>query len=375
MRALIEDIVYDRTKGPAPLRFVLRALSVGFRLVVSCRNFLYARQIFKSKEVGCRVVSIGNLTVGGTGKTPVAIKTVELLQSAGCSVAVVSRGYKRKGSGHFVVSDGDSFIASPEDAGDEPHIIASSLTGVPVVVGKDRYRAAEHAFSQFRPDVIVLDDAFQHRGLFRNVDVVTLDAENPYGNEHLLPRGILRESPKGLTRAKAVIVTNFYDGMRRDRIERMVRYYNRKVPIFYSTHKPKGLRPAGNAHNTEAERTSTSTTPESLRGARISALSNIACPESFRRTLTSLGAVIIHHHIMADHHRYTQEELERIERASIDDGADMLIMTAKDERNFPENFRFNTLQALVLDIEAELMENHDDYLKIVAPYSYSKNMT
>ena len=375
MRALIEDIVYDRTKGPALLRFVLRALSVGFRLVVSCRNFLYTKQLIKSKDVACRVVSIGNLTVGGTSKTPVVIKTVELLQSIGCSVAVVSRGYKRKGSGHFVVSDGESFIACPEDAGDEPHIIASSLTGVPVVVGKDRYRAAEYACSHFRPDVIVLDDAFQHRRLFRNVDVVTLDAENPYGNGHLLPRGILRESPRELSRAKAVIVTNFHDGMRRDRIERMVRYYDRKVPIFYSTHKPKGLRPAGNADDPAVDCTGTSTAPESLNGARITAMSNIACPESFRRTLTSLGADIIHHHIMADHHRYTQEELEHIERDSIDAGASMLVMTAKDERNFPENFRFNTLQAFVLDIEAELMENHDDYLKIVAPYSYSKKMT
>lgn len=375
MRALIEDIVYDRTKGTAPLRFVLRVLSIVFRQMVSSRNFLYSRQIFKSKDVACRVVSIGNLTVGGTGKTPVVIKTVELLQSIGCSVAVVSRGYKRKGSGHFVVSDGDSFIANPEDSGDEPHIIASSLAGVPVVVGKDRYRAAEYAFSHFRPDVIVLDDAFQHRRLFRNVDVVTIDAGNPYGNGYFLPRGILRELPKELKRAKAVIVTNFHDGMRRDRIERMIRYFNSKVPIFYSTHKPKGLRPAGNANNEAGERSGNHTAPESLRGAKIAALSNIACPESFRRTLISLGAVIIRHHIMADHHRYTQEELERIESDSIDAGAEMLVMTAKDERNFPGNFRFKTLQAFVLDIEAELLENYREYLKIVAPYNFQKNMT
>ena len=156
-------------------------------------------------------------------------------------MAVVSRGYKRKGREPLVVSDGVSVMATPVEAGDEPHIIASE-TGVPVVVGADRGKAAELAFRRFESDVIVLDDAFQHRGLYRNVDIITLDAENPYGNEHLLPRGILRESPRGLSRAKAVVITRYNDSLRRDSIERMVRYYDRKIPIFWSSHIPKAFR-------------------------------------------------------------------------------------------------------------------------------------
>ena len=365
MRSYIADIMYDRRKDFAslPLRVVLRILSVIYSLVISVKNYLYDKRVFKTNDVPCRVVSIGNLTVGGTGKTPAAIMTAKLLMAEGYKVAVVSRGYGRKEKTPLVVSDGVKILATPAESGDEPYIIASSVTGVPVVVGADRYRAAELAFQRFRPDVIVLDDAFQHRRLYRNADIVTLDAGDPYGNDYLLPRGILRESPWSLSRAKAVIITRYHEDMHREKIERMVKYYNRNVPIFFSKHVPKALRIPFSVQCRD---------PEFIRDKKIAALSNIACPSSFRQTLVSLGGDVAVHHSMDDHHRYTAQELNRLEREIPDSGADILVMTAKDERNLPDSYRFKTVPAFVLDIEASITEQKEEYLKIVEPQKLRK---
>ncbi len=165
-----------------------------------------------------------------------------MLADAGYSAAVVSRGYGGQVSSPTVVSDGAAVITTPDETGDEPHIIASALPGVPVVVGKDRHRAALLAFERFRPRAILLDDGFQHRRLFRNIDIVTVDAGTLIGNEHLLPRGVLRESPYGLKRAHALIVTRF-DHENRDKIQRTVRYFDRRVPIILE--RPYSDRPAG----------------------------------------------------------------------------------------------------------------------------------
>ena len=365
MRTYIADIMHDRRKDFAslPLRVVLRFLSVIYSKVISVRNYLYDKRVFKIKDVPCRVVSIGNLTFGGTGKTPAAIMTAKLLMAEGYKVAVVSRGYGRKEKSPLVVSDGVKILTTSVESGDEPHIIASSLTGVPVVVGADRYRAAELAFQRFRPDVIVLDDALQHRRLYRNADIVTLDAEDPYGNEYLLPRGILRESPRSLSRAKAVIITRYHDDMRREKFECMVKYYNQNVPIFFSKHVPKTLRiPFSDQCRN----------PEFVRDKKIAVLSNIACPSSFLQTLVSLGGDVAVHRIMDDHHRYTAQELNRLEREILDSGADILIMTAKDERNLPDSYRFNKVQAFVLDIETSIVEKSEEYLKIVEPQKLRK---
>lgn len=357
--------MYDRRKDFAslPLRAVLRFLSLIYSMVVSMRNYLFDKRVFKTRDVPCRVISIGNLTVGGTGKTPVTIMTAKLLMTEGYKVAVVSRGYGRKEKTPLVVSDGVKILASSSESGDEPHIITSSLSGVPVVVGEDRHRAADLAYQRFRPDVIVLDDALQHRRLYRNADIVTLDAGDPYGNDYLLPRGILRESPWSLSRAKAVIITRYHNDMRRDKIERMVKYYNRDVPIFLSRHVPKALRiPFSDQFKN----------PEFIKDKKIAALSNIACPSSFRQTLVSLGGDVAVHHILDDHHQYNAQELNRLEKAITDNGTNILVMTAKDERNLPDSYRFNTVQAFVLDIETSIIEQSEDYLKIVEPQTLRK---
>ncbi len=370
MRALFEDILYERRTDPVtlPVRFVLRCLSVIYRIIISTRNSLYTRHILKTRAVPCRVVSIGNLTVGGTGKTPVVIMTARFLLNRGYTVAVVSRGYRRQGKESFIISDGVSLAASPIESGDEAHIIDSALPGVPVVVGADRYRAAQLAYDRFRPNVLLLDDAFQHRRLYRDVDVVTLDAHNPYGNGRLLPRGILRESPYSISRAKAVIVTRYHEGLQREKIDRMIRFYERTVPIFFSRHIPSGLREAfHDADEDTMDMIQRFTKPQELNGVRIAALSNIACPDSFLQMLESLGSDVVFHRVMEDHHRYIEQELDGVQSESINAGAEILVITAKDERNLPDGYKFKIIQAYVLDIEAELLENEDKFVEIIKP--------
>ncbi len=356
----IENIMYDRRRDAVnlPVRAVLRVISVIYYYITFWRNFLYDRRVLKFRFAPCRVISIGNIIVGGTGKTPVVIMTAKLLKKAGLSVVVVSRGYKRYSKGPLVVSDGSNVLVSYFEAGDEPHIIASSLTDVPVVVGKNRYKAAMLAYKRFNPDVIILDDAMQHRRLYRDVDIITMDADNPIGSKYLIPRGLLRESPYFIGRAKAVVVTRFGEEHKREKIERIIRYYSHSVPIFYSRYTSTGLREPGSTIKVGID---------AIQGKRIAALSNVANPVSFYRNLESQGADIVFKHAECDHHHYTSEELQDIEKNSLKAGAEIIVMTAKDERNFPEGYNVKIVKKLVLDIETVIIEDLEDYLKIVAP--------
>ena len=360
MKEYITTLVRERRIDDAPLvlRIVLHIFSLLYATVTGIRNRLYDRNILKARDVPCRVVSIGNLTVGGTGKTPVTIMTARILVTGGCRVAVVSRGYGRSTQETIIVSDGDQIHAGPDLAGDEPHLIAESLPGVPVVVGADRHLAAMTAYERFKPDVILLDDGFQHRRLNRQVDIVTVDAHEPYGSGYVLPRGILRESPRGLSRAQAVVVTRCNEDTTRDHIERLIRYYDCDVDIYWSAMVPSGLREP----NTHEYRDLAV-----VAGMKVFALCNIAVPEQFHGMLVRLGASIVAYRCFEDHHRYTIEELTRIEEEAVQNEAGMIIMTAKDERNLPDGYVFSPLPVYVLDIDAQLLDHEHEYSAAVIP--------
>jgi tetraacyldisaccharide 4'-kinase len=360
MRRVIEDIMYGRRNDlfTLPLRAILGLLEAVYGAGVSVRNWLYRRGALTVKSMPCRVVSIGNITVGGTGKTPAAIMTARLLRDAGFKTAVVSRGYGGSMTEPVVVSDGSGPLVTPDVSGDEPHIIARECRDVPVVTAKDRTAGAALAVKTFSPQIIVLDDAFQHRRLHRDVDIVTVDAVNPYGSEHLLPRGILREPPVALRRAHAVLLTRVGDDQMRERTQRMVKYYAGDIPIFVSRHIPAGLRRAG-----EQERFGTG----KLEGASVAALSNIASPEPFHDMLIELGANIVHRRVSPDHHRHTAAEMAAFDSEAAEAGATMIVMTAKDERNLPADTGGSHVQRLVLDIELTLLDDPDRYLDIIAP--------
>ena len=190
------------------LETALLVLSLAYGVVIRIRARLYAAGVLPSKALLCRVISVGNIIAGGTGKTPMTIFVAQLLRDKGQRVVVLSRGYRgsMEASGG-IVSDGERIFKGPDEAGDEPYLMARVLKGIPVVVGKRRYEAGMMAIARFQPDVIVLDDAFQHLRLKRDLDLVLLDCRSPWGNGYLLPRGLLREPLSALRRAHAIIFT------------------------------------------------------------------------------------------------------------------------------------------------------------------------
>jgi len=358
--------MYDSEDVPQPimLSFILSLCSVLYGFVITVRNFLYDKNKLKSSIMPCRVICIGNVSVGGTGKTPVTVMTAKMLLKEGYSLAVVSRGYGGSSKEPLVASDGESILADARLAGDEPIIIANALKGVPVVVGRDRVKAAELAVARFKPQIILLDDGFQHRKLERNVNVITVDAKNPWGNEKLLPRGILREHPFALKRAQAVMVTRFDDTVNKARTERMIRYYDRRIPIYYSAHVPRCLRMPGKDETIGLEK---------LQKKPVAVLSNIADPSSFHTMVTNLDAAIVQRFVMKDHHRYTPDEIETICQSSKDAGAEILVMTAKDERNLPDGFSVDTIECYVLDISAEMIADQEKYLELIKPSGLNRS--
>ncbi|MBI3326500.1 MAG: tetraacyldisaccharide 4'-kinase [Nitrospinae bacterium] len=284
------------------------------------RSQVYARGWAPVKRLRCRVLSVGNLTLGGTGKTPLVEAIATLLRTHGYRVAVLSRGYGRRCQKPItVVSDGEKRLVSPEVAGDEPFLLAEHLPGVPVLVGNDRYITGMHAVERFGVEVVVLDDGFQHMQLARDLDILLLDAARPLGNGRLFPRGDLRELPSALSRADLIVFTRWEPGTLV--LLSPLRLPHPVPPLFCSQHEPADLRVLQDG----------GTLPlASLKDRRILAFCGIGAPESFRRTLNRLGATVVAFLSFPDHHPYTQPELDDLARTAAAHGAEALVTTEKD---------------------------------------------
>ncbi len=306
-----------------PVRKWLSGAAFIYGLIVRLRHWCYGRGWLASSRLPCRVVSVGNLTVGGTGKTPIVILLANWLQAEGRRVAVLSRGYKRvKGLEHLLVSDGTSMLAGPAAAGDEPFLIARRCPGTIVAVGADRAALGRWVLAQYSVDCIILDDGFQHLGLHRDVDVVLLDATDAAGLDAMVPAGRLREPLCGLGRATAVAVT------RADSEEDVAAVHGR-------------LRMAGIPFHDAIE---VSFKPESLvsvqaeniqplewgRGQKAWLVSGIGNAESFRRSAGSAGIDVVGETAFRDHYRYQAEDVSRIRADAQSAGADFVLTTEKD---------------------------------------------
>src|SRR5882757_2734199 len=284
------DVILERRYGKraALLRWFLFGLSFLFRGGVQTRLWLYRHRIFRERPPGCMVISIGNLTVGGTGKTPVVEKFARTLQDHGRKVAILSRGYKSKKPPLFrrlqrkwlgmerkkprIVHDGERLLLDSRFAGDEPFMLAKSLGNVIVLVDKDRVRAAIHAIREMKCDTLILDDGMQFLHLKHRLEICLIDAQAPFGNEYLLPRGTLREPPPNLRRASYIFITKTPATGNAPLIER-IRRYNRTAEIVECRHQPLYLR---NLYDPDDRKPL-----EYLSGKYIAALSGIARPESF----------------------------------------------------------------------------------------------
>src|SRR3989441_697132 len=312
--------VGNRTPG-GWLLAPLIPLSHLYGLAMRARRVLFRSGLLRQQILPCRVISVGNLTVGGTGKTPVVIALAAALRDRGRKVGVISRGYKRRsGTSILEISDGRTLRGHPGDSGDEPFLIAHRCSGVPVAVGADRPLVGRYLVDRFCLDTLVLDDGYQHLALRRDMDILVLDAGAPFGNGYLLPRGRLREPLSAMERASAVLVTRASQAQRLDELQATVRAVAPAVPIWITDFAPSAVVKVGGSAAVE---------PSALKGERVLAVSGIGNPESFRRLLGAAGAIVVDHCVFPDHHAYSVDDLQRVRSAAEQAGGERNVTTEK----------------------------------------------
>jgi len=364
------EVIFGERRGKkaALLRGVLFSLSKVFLIIVKGRRWLYEARIIRDHPLGVQVITVGNLTVGGTGKTPVVEKFARVLTDQGRKVAILSRGYRSKPPPLTqrwknklllqdevvpprVVSDGKSLLLNSEDAGDEPYMLASNLKDVVVLTDKDRVKSGRYAIEQFGCDTLLLDDGFQYWKLAgRRRDIVLVDAQQPFGNEHLLPRGTLREPPEHIRRADTIFITKS-DGETAG-LRARIRKHNPNAGIIECVHWPLFFEDVFNPDQREQIGW--------LKGKKVATLSGIAQPESFEQSLVQQGADLVYAKRFADHHRFNQQEiLNTINRAK-KRRAEVILTTQKDAVRFPKIDR-RDLPIFYMRVEIKILSGAKDF--------------
>lgn len=298
---------------------ILVGCSQVYTQVVRMRLFLYQQGVFSPSSLPCTVISVGNITTGGTGKTPTVIEIAKILQQHGKRTAILTRGYRRKAaiSNYVVESDADV-----RQVGDEPLLMLHKLHDTPVIVGSQRYMSGKLALARFQPDVMLLDDGFQHLQLRRDLDLVLIDATNPFGGGYLLPAGLLREPLRHLRRAHAFLITRCNEVPGITPILERLRQINADAPIFTGRHGLEALREVG---------LQAALTISNLHGKRLLAVCGLGNPASFHTLLSSQHLNVASQLDFADHHWYTAQDLDLMRRIIAQQRIDALITTEKDE--------------------------------------------
>ncbi len=344
-----------------PLRSILFMISIGYRAIVQCRHTLYKKNIFQTKKLPCVVISIGNLTVGGTGKTPMTIHLAKMIRRLGYHVGVISRGYR--GSAEKiggVVCDGRTIFMGPDIAGDEPYMIAKKLKSVPVLVGENRFKAGMRAIREFEVDVILLDDGFQHLRLERDVNLVLLDCKSPFGNGYLLPRGTLREPIGSLFRGDAFVLTR-YDSFKDTTINISNRLPPDK-PVFISSHHPfvSNIFKGGDVSVERDLPESFSNNSDFLKGHPAVCFSGIARNDDFMHTVKNIGCKVTRFFTFPDHHRYSEQDLKKIATAAKLTNAEFILTTAKDLVRIPKRTKWPS-DFVVIDVKISFGDDGDPF--------------
>lgn len=293
---------------------VLKTVSHPYRHLLALRAFAYRQGLLRSYRLPRPVVSVGNIGLGGTGKTPTVAWIAGYLMSRGKRVAVLSRGYGGSAMGEpLIVSDGSSLLAAPEQCGDEPYLLAQQLPGLMVVIGSDRYRAGELALKELNPDIFILDDGFQHLRLQRDLNVLLLDAARPFATGYTLPAGMLREGKEAARRADLVLYT-------RAATPGMPNLFP-KLPSSWADHRLVGVRSLAGGGQLGFQ---------IFMGGRVAAFSGIASPGSFFRLLEGEGVTLSATLSLPDHVKYGAEEIAAVCRLKETSSSEFLITTAKD---------------------------------------------
>ncbi|OGL41683.1 MAG: tetraacyldisaccharide 4'-kinase [Candidatus Schekmanbacteria bacterium RBG_13_48_7] len=300
------------------LRFILTLFSYIYWMILQIRYLLYRYSILPIRNVPVPVISVGNITAGGTGKTPFVIELANYYKDTGKEVAIVSRGYHRQADEKVqVVSDGKQILLSVSKAGDEPFLIAKKCPGVPVVVSKNRFNAAARCIQEFNSKLIILDDGFQHLGLFRDVDILLVDEQNPFSNKYLIPRGYLREPVTQLSRADILCMIRKYSHKTKDPDTKIIF----KKPVFSVLYEPWNL--VGSDLNQVASL-------EYLIGKNLIVFCGIGNPQPFLNWVNASGGSVKQIFLFDDHHNYKIQDMEMLNRAKENWNAQILLTTEKD---------------------------------------------
>ena len=369
LETFVLEVIFGERRGKraAIVRSLLLGLSKAFLVAVKARRLLYDVRILRDSTLGVQVIAVGNLTVGGTGKTPVVEKFARELKDQGRTVAILSRGYRSKPpplsrrlfdkvflredtTPPRVVSDGRSLLLDSETAGDEPFMLASNLKDVIVLVDKDRVKSGRYAIEKFNVDTLLLDDGYQYWRLAgKRTDVVLVDYQQPFGNEHLLPRGTLREPPSHLARARVILITKS-DGDTTKLREQILRL-NPDASLIECVHSPLYFEDVftGERYGLDL-----------VRGRKVASLSGIAQPESFEKSLERVGAELVYSKRFADHHRFSQQEILNVINRSKKRQAEAIITTQKDAVRFPKLDR-RDLAIFFMRVEIQIVRGAKDF--------------
>ena len=358
----IKNIMYDCNKSNrSPIASVLYLCSLGYCGAVKLRELAYRNKTLPSKRLPCAVIAIGNITVGGTGKTPMTIYIAKLVKELGYKAAVISRGYKgeaEKTGG--IVSNGRKICMGPDQTGDEPYMIALNLTGFPVVVGQNRFKAGKSVIKNFDPDVIILDDAFQHLKIDRDINIVLLDKTHPVGNSYLIPRGILREPVSSLQRGDAFVLTRS-DNKKPEYLPQL-RKFTRDKPVFESFHQPYIFRivpgETGKPEKFISDRSSDNF--DFLKNKHLYLFSGIAVNNEFYRSVKELKGNIKGFLEFPDHYEYSDKDLDKILRSAKEVKADFIITTEKDYAKIAHRVNW-PIDLLVIGVEISFKEKRDTF--------------
>lgn len=373
------DVIYGRRNDRAAFWWggFLRSLSCVFAGLVKLRLLLYRKGVLNAAHLGCMVIVVGNLTVGGTGKTPVVEKLARSLRDRGRKVAILSRGYKSRKEPILkkawrllshgeaepprVVSDGKQVLLDSHVAGDEPYMLAQNLPGVLVITDKDRVKAGLYAIRKFGVDTLILDDGFQYFRLKDHLQLLLIDKSNPFGNGRMLPRGLLREPISHMKRASYVVLTKS-DGQPNPELLSTIQRYRPHADLIECTHQPQYLQQVNGKERLELS---------ALSGKRVITLSAIAVPESFEDFVASYGARILARERYMDHHRFAGWELMELYAKARDLGADMLVTTEKDAVRIPPALQ-PEMPFYFLRVEIKILGGATDFEEAVSRICFPK---
>jgi len=386
LNSLVEftiDIHHGRAEGIWAMLFAgfLQSVSHLWSFGAQLKLWLYRQRILlHDQPLGCLVVVVGNITAGGTGKTPVVEKFARALRDRGRKVAILSRGYKSKSAPLWakwlnwlthaseppprIVSDGENVLLNSELAGDEPYMLARNLPGVIVLVDKNRVKSGAYAIKKFGCDTLVLDDGFQYLPLKGRLNLLLIDKTNPFGNGFLLPRGVLREPIKHLQRASYVFLTKS-NGQRDTELEDLIHKHNPGVDIIECAHRPQYLQRFDSDERLPLTH---------LQGKRVGAFSGIATPESFEKFLKDLGATIDYTRRFLDHYRFSYEDLVSIFSEAMEKRVDFIVTTEKDSVRLPEHLPC-PVPLYYLRLEIDIIRGAADFDEAVGRICFPESNT